>query len=220
MDPSSPCPVALATSLDALRVEADALTPVLDALRRDDLGRPTRLPEWDVQVLAAHVVRGVDRVRAYLTETLPDTAELTWTTYFTTATSTAAPGDVSGRARAFAAAINDRQVAEVWRSTVDETVRLAGIAHPDRCLQTPFGSIRLDHYLPSRVLEVTVHGLDLRHALGLEEVATPAGLAVTTALLDALLDGPRPDGLGDDVTFALAATGRLAVADPRLPLLR
>lgn len=219
MDPSAPCPVELATSLEALRAETQALTPILATMRSGELSRATRLPGWDVQVLAAHLVRGVDRIRAYLTETLPDEAELTWTSYFTTAMTSTTPRDVSERARAFAASINDRAVVDVWQVTVDEALRLAAIAHPARYLQSPFGSLRLDHYLPSRVLEVTVHGLDLRAALGLEEVATPPGLAVTVALLEALLDGSRPPGLEDDLAFTLAATGRVDADDPRLPLL-
>lgn len=219
MAPTRPCPVPVETSLAALQAEVDALAPVLDGLTADDLSAPTRLPEWDVQVLVAHLVRGVDRIRAYLTETLPDDPQLTWTSYFTTAMEVADPGDVSERARAFAAGINDRPVPDVWRAVTAEALRLGAIAPDDRAITTPFGTLRIDHYLPSRVLEVTVHGLDLRDALGLEEVATPAGLDVTVRLLEALLDGDRPEGLEDDVTFVLAGTGRLPWDDDRLPLL-
>lgn len=219
MDPTAPCPVPTTTSLGALRAEADALTPVIAALRPDDLSHDTRLPGWDVQVLVAHLVRGVDRIRAYLTETLPDAPELDWAGYFTAAATRSSGADVSERARAFAASINDRPVADVWLRACTEAERLASMAPPDRPVGTPFGAIRIDHYLPSRVLEVTVHGLDLRDALDLEAVATPDGLAVTAALLDALLGSERPAGLEQDLPFVLAATGRAASDDPRLPVL-
>jgi uncharacterized protein (TIGR03083 family) len=219
VDPTAPCPVPVTTSLRALRAEADALTPVIAALRPDDLGRATRLPDWDVQVLVAHLVRGVDRIRADLTETLPETPELDWAGYFTTAATRTSGADVSERARAFAGAINDRPVADVWLRACTEAERLASLAPPDRPVGTPFGPIRVDHYLPSRVLEVTVHGLDLRDALDLEAVATPDGLGVSAALLETLLDGDRPAELGDDLAFVLAATGRAPNDDPRLPVL-
>lgn len=220
MEPDRPCPVPADASVGALRAEVAALTPVLDQLGPDDLTRATRLPGWDVQLLLAHLVRGVGRIGAYLTADIPPAAELDWTGYWTTAVTTADPADVSERARAFAATLNDRPVPHVWRETTAEALRMAEVAPAGRVLPSPFGAMRVDHYLTTRVVEVTVHGLDLRAALALEEVATPAGLAITTALLDALLDDERPTEAGDDLAFVLAATGRTPSDDPRLPLIR
>lgn len=218
MEPDQPCPVPVDASIGALRAEVAALTPVIDQLGRDDLARATRLPGWDVQLLLAHLVRGVGRIGAYLTADIPPAPELDWIGYWTTAVTTADPDDVSERARAFAATLNDRPVPHVWRETTAEALRMAEVAPPGRVLPSPFGAMRVDHYLTSRVVEVTVHGLDLRAALALEEIATPSGLAVTTAVLDALLDDQRPVDVADDLAFVLAATGRAPSDDPRLPL--
>ena len=216
MDPSAPCPVELDLSLAALRMECGALDVVIDRLRRAD--EPTRLPGWSVQHLIAHLVRQIDKVRTYLAAPIPPEPEVSWLDYWTRARGAADPGSIAKHAREFAAQINDRPIREVWRSTWQRSVEEAGTCEPGRLLRPPFGAMRLDHYLTTRVLEVTVHGLDLRAALGLEEVATPFALEVTTRLLDGLLDGERPEAL-DGVPYVLAATGRVDHDDPRLPVL-
>lgn len=51
------------------------------------------------------------------------------------------------------------------------------------------------------------------------ERPTSGALAITVATLEALLGGPRPTDLADNVAFVEAATGRRPHPDPRLPLL-
>lgn len=218
MDPTSPCPVDLELSTAALRMECGALDVVIDHLRAEDLARPTRLPEWTFQQLVAHLVRGVDRIRAYLAAPIPPGAEVSWLDYWVSAREIADPDGVARRAREFAAQINDRPVRDVWRETWRRSVDEAGACEPERVLKPPFGPMRLDHYLTSRVVEVTVHGLDLREALDLEEVATPLGIAVTSTVLDGLLGGERPADL-EGVPYLLAATGRVPHDDARMPVL-
>lgn len=214
-----PCPVPPARSLAAIRMEGDALAGVLTAMTAADLDRPTRLGDWTVQQLVAHLVRGVDRIPAYLAVPAPAATETDWLDYWSRAAETD-PAGISQRAREFARAINGRRVIDVWTETMTVALGEGGTAPAHRRIQSPFGGIRLDHYLPTRVLEVTVHGLDLRAALELEEVATPVAVEITAEVLDALLAGPRPDDVGDDpITWILAATGRRPSDDPRLPVL-
>jgi hypothetical protein len=83
--------------------------------------------------------------------------------------------------------------------------------------------MRLDEFVPSRVVEAVVHGLDLTDALDREPVATPAGVAATAGILDELLArrtvAGRPDDLADDLAWVRAASGRAPHPDPRLPLI-
>jgi Mycothiol maleylpyruvate isomerase N-terminal domain len=85
-----------------------------------------------------------------------------------------------------------------------------------------FAPMRVDEFAASRVVEAVVHGLDLTLALGRDPIATPAGLALTAAILDDLLArrtlGRRPSDLADDLAWVLAASGRTAHPDNRLPL--
>lgn len=215
-----PCPIVPQRALAAIRMEGDALSRVVAAMTAADLDRPTRLGDWTVQQLVAHLVRGVDRIPSYLTAPAPPEAATDWLDYWSQAADSD-PAAISRRAREFAQAINGRRVLDVWKQTVELAVGEASAAPPDRRVHTPFGGIRLDHYLPTRVLEITVHGLDLRAALDLEEVATPFALEITAEVLDGLLEGPRPADVpeGDLVAWVLAATGRRASDDDRLPVL-
>jgi hypothetical protein len=84
--------------------------------------------------------------------------------------------------------------------------------------------MQLGEFVPSRVLEAVVHGLDLTDALGREPMATPDGIAITAAILDDLLarrtvPGRPADLQGDDLAWIRAASGRGEHPDPRLPLI-
>lgn len=218
--PTRPCPVSAERSCAALSAELHALDAIVADLSPADLARPTRCPDWSLEILLAHLVRGVDRLRAYLTESLPDEPpSIGWLSYWTTVAVVADSASITERARQFAAQVNDRAVQRVWEDMHARALEVTEAAPADRGVPTPFGVLRLDHYLTTRVVEVTVHGLDLRDAVGLEQVATPQALEVTTAVLDALLPGDRAPGHEDDMTFVLAATGRSPSDDSRLPLL-
>ena len=86
-----------------------------------------------------------------------------------------------------------------------------------------FAPMRVDEFVASGIVEAVVHGIDLSQALGVEDVATAAGVAVTAAILDDLLArrtvGARPPELADDLDWILAASGRAESADDGLPLI-
>lgn len=218
--PTRSCPIAHERSVRALVMELDALDAVVQAIGPADLARPTRCDAWSLELLLAHLVRGVDRLRAYLAEEFPsEPPSIGWLSYWTTSAVVADSASITERARQFAADVNDRAVSRVWRDVHERALQVVHAAPPDRGVPTPFGVLRLDHYLPTRVLEVTVHGLDVRHALGLEEVATPEALTITATILDNLLPGDRAPGNEDDLDFVLAATGRTPSDDSRLPVI-
>jgi hypothetical protein len=83
--------------------------------------------------------------------------------------------------------------------------------------------MRLDEWVPTRVVEAVVHGIDLTDALDRASVATHEGIAMTAAILDDLLArrtvAGRPPDLADDVAWVRAASGRGPHPDPRLPLI-
>jgi hypothetical protein len=83
--------------------------------------------------------------------------------------------------------------------------------------------MRLDEWVPTRVVEAVVHGIDLTDALDRTSVATPEGIATTASILDDVLArrtvAGRPPDLTDDVMWVRAASGRTAHPDPRLPLI-
>lgn len=218
--PTRSCPIDHERSVGALVMELDALDAVIAAVNPADLARPTRCDDWSLELLLAHLVRGVDRLRAYLAEDFPtEPPSIGWLSYWTTIAVVADSASITERARQFAADVNNRAVGRVWKDVHERALQVVHAAPPDRGVPTPFGVLRLDHYLPTRVLEVAVHGLDVRHAMDLEEVVTPEALSITATVLDNLLPGDRAPGHEEDLTFVLAATGRRPSDDSRLPVI-
>lgn len=222
MSPSDPCPVPFERSLAAIRAEGRALDDVLVDLPDRWWVRATRLPAWDLGQLLAHTLRAPTRVTAYLDQPEPGVAELDWLDYWRRANDTD-PAGVAQRAIRDASDRDPDELPEAFSNAWRDAVAAAGEVGAARLLPGPFGAMRLDHYLTTRVLELTVHGLDVRAALGLPEVPTADGTAVTVAVLEALRgsSGDRPsDRDEDDLAFILAATGRREHPDPDLPVIR
>jgi hypothetical protein len=116
------------------------------------------------------------------------------------------------------------QMPDTLAATFAKTVEGAWSLAPDTIGPGYYALMRLDEFVASRVVEAVVHGLDLTDALGRDPMATPEGVAVTAAILDELLArktvAGRPAGLGDDMAWVRAASGRGPEhPDPRLPLI-
>jgi hypothetical protein len=115
------------------------------------------------------------------------------------------------------------QMPDVLHETFTKTTEGARAMAPDTVGPGYYALMRLDEFVPSRVVEAVVHGLDITDAIGREPVATREGTALTAAILDDLLArktvAGRPGDLADDLAWVRAASGRSEYADPRLPLI-
>ena len=114
-------------------------------------------------------------------------------------------------------------MADVLHETFSKTISEAKATPPETIGPGYYALMRLDEFVPSRVVEAVVHGMDLTDALGHEVMATPDGIAITAAILDDLLArrtvAGRPADLADDLTWVRAASGRAEHPDPRLPVI-
>lgn len=90
---------------------------------------------------------------------------------------------------------------------------------PDLTMSIPGGAAwaTFDQVLATRIFELTVHGLDLAAAIESQASMAPSALTIAGDILDSRLDGARPPDIDGDTEWVLAATGRVAHADPRLP---
>lgn len=203
--------------LEALVQECAAAEDTLRGIADDAWTRPA-LGQWNLSELVAHLVRGVTRVTTYLGQGVEGAAEVDRVTYWHFDAEAEAPG-VAQRSIEEAAEVAPttwpQRFAGAWRQAVED----ARDAGPQRVLTTFRGPMRLDEYLATRVLEVVVHHMDVRAALDLPPVATPAAGRLTMDILEGLLGEPRPRAMGR-ARFIMAATGRLQVDDPRFPVLR
>ncbi|MFD9000799.1 sterol carrier family protein [Streptomyces sp. NPDC059582] len=167
-----------------LRAAVPALTP-------EQLALPTRLGEWSVRDLVAHLGTSLSAVGRFLDEPEPakqDATVLDWP--FATA---AGSGPVADTARLLAERNPDldAHLAEVERRF---TELLAG--HPgSRLLATNAGAMPLADYLVTRTVELVVHTDDLNAAVpGLDIPYDRQALAACTRLLADALAVKAPGG--------------------------
>jgi hypothetical protein len=112
---------------------------------------------------------------------------------------------------------------DVLHETFSKTIEESRATPPGAVGSGYYALMQLGEFVPSRVVEAVVHGLDLTDALGQGSMATPAGITMTAAILDELIARRyvpgRPAGLTDDLAWVRAASGRAPHDDPRLPLI-
>ena len=110
------------------------------------------------------------------------------------------------------------------RQTFLDTVEGARQHSPETIGSGYFALMRLDEWIPTRVVEAVVHGIDVADTLGRPASPTSPGLETTALILDELLArrttaGRPTDLVQDDVAWVRAASGRGTHHDPRLPLI-
>ncbi|MFD0279940.1 sterol carrier family protein [Kitasatospora sp. NPDC127111] len=183
---------ALAGQAAALRDTVDELCARPDA--GELLARPTRLGEWTVRELIAHLAVQIDWVPAHLDDPLegrPPLDLLGWVA----AVGTVAPL-LDEQARSKAATEfggGPASVAEAFREATARLVRTVAGADtydPGRRFEIRFGSMLLTDMLVTRLVETVVHADDLADAVGLGAFPhdRQALAAVTRLLADALAD--------------------------------
>ncbi|MEU7115208.1 sterol carrier family protein [Streptomyces sp. NPDC046182] len=158
------------------------------ALSPEQLAGPTRLGEWTVRELAAHMTMAVGAVARALAEPEPaknEVALLDWPS----ATATAA-----ARIDEDTRAIDTADLAGLYERTAAQyEERIAGVPD-DRLVPMRFGAMRLADFLVTRTVELVVHTDDLNAATGLEIPYDRQALAACTRLLADALAVKAPGG--------------------------
>jgi Mycothiol maleylpyruvate isomerase N-terminal domain len=217
------------TTLGTLAEELDNIEAVFRGLSHAEWAARTQLvpvdptsPHWTVFELAGHFDVSIGLTRALIAGRSDDQPGRDRTSFFINPRSETAPV-VYEYAYTMVNGRTPDKMADVLHETFSQSVNEARAMGPDTVGPGYFAPMRLDEFVASRVVEAVVHGLDLTHALGSDPIATPAGIAVTAAILDDLLArrtvGRRPVDLSDDLQWIEAASGRASHGDNRLPLI-
>ncbi|MEP7023445.1 MAG: maleylpyruvate isomerase N-terminal domain-containing protein [Actinomycetota bacterium] len=216
-------------TLSTLEAELAAVTAVFAGLSPADWQQVTKLepvdpdlPKWTVFELAGHFDISIG-----LTRMLVDGREATMpgrdrTSFFINPRSETGP-IVYNYAYTMVDGKTPADMPGVLQETFAQALASARAVPADTVGPGFFAPMRVDEFAASRIVEAVVHGIDLTQALGRETVASPDGIAATAAILDDLLArrtiAGRPAGLGDDLDWVLAASGRAGSDDVRLPLI-
>jgi hypothetical protein len=164
------------------------------------------LGEWDVRELAVHTTRAWSTIISYADVPAPLT--LRSASEYYRAVLGSDPGvhqQVSERAKAQARELAE-PVPAVARRLFQEAENVLERTPADHVLGTLAGGIRLVDYLPTRVVELVVHGIDLCTATGRAPGVPLDALELT---LEVLVDlaSERPERV-DPVHLVRALTGR------------
>lgn len=190
---------------EAYQQAADFFIRVVEQVPKDRWDTPG-LGVWTVRDLVGHASRALTTVEDYQARPADRVDILGPVDYFLRGLETpgaaaliAERGREAGRALGGAPATAVKEIAQ--------RVLLALGQVPDTALlNLPGGGMRLIDYLPTRILELTVHTLDIATAIGLEIQSPQAPMTVTLRLLSDLAVRQ-----GNGPTLALVATGRQAL---------
>ena len=222
------------TDVQLLEAELARVEQAFRGLASSDWHRPTQLqppsdtlPPWTIFELAGHLDIAIGVTRMLISSQQDGQVGRDRVSFFIFPRAQVAPvfydyayTMVEGKSPGQMAGV----LAETFARTIDE----ARAASPDVVGEFEFDDgdevlMRLGEFVPSRMVEAVVHGLDLTDALGHDPVATPEGVAMTAAIFDELLARltvpGRPADLTGDMAWVRAASGRAPHSDPRLPLL-
>lgn len=217
-------------SVDVLEEE---LSQVLEGFRRvsdEQWSAPTKLepldpslPHWTVFELAGHFDISIGLTRMLIAEPQDAQVGRDRVSFFIFPRSEVAPV-VYDYAYMMVEGKQPADMVGVLEETFGKTIEESRATPPGTVGSGYYAPMRLDEFVPSRVVEAVVHGLDLTDALGWDPIATPQGIALTAEILDELLARRtvpgRPADLGDDLDWVRAASGRgIDHPDVRLPLI-
>jgi uncharacterized protein (TIGR03083 family) len=201
--------------LQALAEECELVSETVLDLPEGDFARPTRLPAWNVKELLGHMYRDVDRLNTGLAQPPPPAADTDAVTYWRTYSPAADGPAIADRARDVAASFaTGRELAEAWDEMWRRALALAGDAGGGRLIVSWGPILRMDEFLKTRVLEITVHRMDLDHALGRKGWGTDQAMSIVDDILVGLLGQEPPEDLEWDVVdFIERGTGREGLSE-------
>ncbi|WP_418957911.1 sterol carrier family protein [Streptomyces tritici] len=172
---------AVLAQFENVRSAVATLTP-------EQLDGPTRLGDWTVRDLVAHMTLALGSVARKLGEPEPPVPELGLLEWPSVTASEAATIDEDTRA------IDTGDLPGLYARTAESyALRIAGVSD-DRLVPTRFGAMRLGDHLVTRAVELVVHTDDLNAATGLEVPYDRQALAACARLLADALAVKAPGG--------------------------
>jgi uncharacterized protein (TIGR03083 family) len=155
------------------------------------------LGSWSVRELVGHANRGQTTVIDYLLHPLPP--EPPGSAYF-------AEDSIAARGREAVVALGEDATRAVNAASA-RVISLIEHAPSNAIIGSPAGTMTLEQYLPSRIAELTIHGIDIARAIGADVSAPMSALQESLAFVGRL--SARRGG-GDVVLLALSGRGELA----------
>ncbi|MFF8833745.1 sterol carrier family protein [Streptomyces sp. NPDC015131] len=178
----------------AVLAQFDHVRRCVLTLTPEQLARSTRLGEWTVLELAAHITMAMRSVVRGAEAPAPAARELSLLEWPLATRRFAADVDHDTREIAEAAADTPGALAGLYEDIGGRLAELLAAVPGERLITTRFGGVRLEDFLVTRTVELIVHTDDLNDATGLAVPYDRQALAACTRLLADALAVKAPGG--------------------------
>jgi uncharacterized protein (TIGR03083 family) len=194
---------------DALQAQCEELKKLVGELSAEEWDRPTRCAPMTVKDMASHLGGIFERLAQYTGEKVEGPTTKDRVTYFQYDVE-----EISKRVLDRVEEESGSRTAEEVRDRLLESMgsALEGVrkAPAGQIVERPpHGKLEMREFVATRVLEAAVHAADIGHATLRGELIHPAAVPIVVGILNGLLGGSLPVGMGwDDRTYILTGTGR------------
>lgn len=185
------------STTDAFNLASRFLVQAVRLVPENAWDRPG-LGSWNLLELVGHANRAHSTVEEYLLRPRPP--ERQGSDYFSDAA-------IAARGREAVAVLGDSPAVTIAAKS-DEIIALVARTSPNATIGSPAGTMTLGEYLPSRIAELTIHGLDIVHALGAVLPVPLPSLKESLAMVAA-----RAIARGNGALVLLALSGRAELPD-------
>jgi uncharacterized protein (TIGR03083 family) len=202
-------------AIQALKLECALVSETALALSEEEFSRPTRCPAWNVKELVAHMHRDIERIVVSMAVEVSGRPDVDAVTYWRSYDPVGDAPTMADRSKARADSYRTGlEVAIVWDDLWRHALDLVEGEPPSRPFATWGPVMLLEEFLKTRVVEITVHGMDLADALGRDPWPTSEGLDTTIEILRGSLGGqPVGELEWGPMTFVEKGTGRQPLSD-------
>jgi uncharacterized protein (TIGR03083 family) len=216
--------------VEALAEGLQALEDTLSSLSPEDWNRATLLrpvdpdaPPWDVLTLASHFDIFMGLTLGLVGEAQEGQPGLDRASFCMAASERHQALGLYQYMIDHAKGHTPSTMLDAVRETFKNVLEAIRTTPPDTVGPAFYAPMRLDEFVPTRVVETVVHGMDLTDALGRPPLDLPKATPIAAEILDEVLARVRVPGrpadlVGDDLAFIRAAAGRGEHPDPRLPV--
>jgi uncharacterized protein (TIGR03083 family) len=192
----------------AVEGQGGLVLATLASLKEEQWKAPSRLPGWDMLTLAAHTMRALTTLIDYTAKPQNAWPVRDRISYWhfdgqIAATST------NTRARAIADNTTPAGLVTLFGEKLKEALVVLDRLEPATVITSLWGPMRLDEYATTRVVELTIHGMDLQASVQQPLRLDLEAQALTVKILEVLMGRPRPADLSDDIAFIEVASGRV-----------
>ena len=182
-----------AAAVDILETELSAIEAVFRGLTDEEWATPTRLEpldpsldHWSLFELAGHFDISIGLTRMLIADPQDGQVGRDRASFFIFPRPEVAP-IVYDYAYTMVEGKTPADMPDVLHETFSKTIEESRANPPDLIGPGYYALMTLGEFVPSRVVEAVVHGLDLTDPLEREPAATPEAIAMTAAILDDVL---------------------------------